>query len=56
MTVGQLIKELGTFPKELEVHIEVNGTERIAMEVDWYSGGVSSWIIINDYTEMKQGI
>jgi len=49
MTVGELIKQLQGYPPEFEVMIEVNNSEAWATDVDWTSGGISTWVTITDY-------
>lgn len=49
MNVRELVKELRAYPPDCEVMIEVHGREGWAVDVDWESGGVSSWVKIHDY-------
>lgn len=48
MIADELIRELQTFPPDWEIHIEVDGVERVAKSVDMESGGTGVWIMITD--------
>lgn len=49
MIVDELIKELQTYPEDWEVHIEVNGTQSIARDVDMESSRNMVAVVIHDY-------
>lgn len=51
LTVGELIKELKEYPPDWEIMISVRGEETFAQNVDMETGGVSTWLIIDDFKE-----